>query len=339
MFGPSSLPRNLEAAIRDTRSKKVQVRVEAVRELVPHVDADRARVVRALEGALRDDEPSVRAAAATALADVQGSEALSGLLLTMEDDDGYVRQMAITALGEIGDPRATQRLRRALSDARPEVRFQAVIAFPRVCASRSDALDALVEATHDDDAHVCHIAIRMAEELAGEGTLEERVVARARALLRHDAGVVRIAAAIVTARAGEPEAREVLTKVARGELTTDDPQDEAAAIELCGELGLDQTTSALERRAFGGLLGFRRDRLAWHARVALARMGHDRASREIVGELGSWLRDRRTLAVAAAGRARLLAAREVIASMRGDVARADPSAVDEALAVLSEARP
>lgn len=323
--------------MRDVRSQKVEVRVDAIRELVPHLDEDRARVVRTLEGALRDDAPAVRAAAATALADVKGHEALAALVGAMEDDDGYVRQMAIAALGEIGDVRAEEPLRRALRDKRPEVRFQAVMAYPRVCASKPDAVEALVQATRDDDPHVAHIAIRMAEELADGGPLEERVLARARAMLRHDAASVRVAAAIVTARSGAPGAREVLADLARGAIDTDDPEDEATAIELCGELGLEQTKPALEKRAFGGMLGFRRDRCAWHARVALARMGHDRASKEIVRELGSWIRDRRTLAVAAAGRARIAAAREVIASMRGDAERADPAAVDEALAALSEA--
>lgn len=51
-------------------------------------------------------------------------------------------------------------------------------------------------------------------------------------------------------------------------------------------------------------------------------------------ELGDRRRDVRTLAVAAAGRARLVAARERILAMRGNPARADPTAVDEALAVI-----
>jgi hypothetical protein len=70
--------------------------------------------------------------------------------------------------------------------------------------------------------------------------------------------------------------------------------------------------------------------------VALARMGHERAQREILRELSARDRDLRTLAVAAAGRARLVAAREPIAAMKGDARRADPDAVDEALAALAE---
>lgn len=337
MFRPPQLPRTLEAALRDVKSTKPSARAESARELAAHADVDRERVVRSLEEALRNDvDPSVRSAAALALADVNAAEALPSLLVAVEDDDADVRQMAITALGEIGDARATTRLQRALSDERPEVRFQAVIAFPRVCPERSDAIAALLKATHDEDALVCHIAIRMAEELGSDDEgVEQAVLTRARSLVRHASPAVRIAAAILLARAGEPDGREILAQVARGELTTSDGEDEAAAIELCGELRVESARPGLERRAFGRAFGLVRDRFAWNARVALARMGHERATREIVRDLSAWDRDRRTLAVAAVGRARIASARPLIEAMRGDEARADRGAVDEALAALA----
>jgi hypothetical protein len=129
---------------------------------------------------------------------------------------------------------------------------------------------------------------------------------------------------------------EVLIAVALRELSTPEAEDEASAIELCGELGLEAARPGLERRAFGGAL-LLRDRFAWNARVALARMGHTRACEQIVRELDAWDRDRRTLAVAAAGRARIAAARDRITAMRGDAQRADPHAVDEALEALAPA--
>jgi HEAT repeat protein len=268
-------------------------------------------------------------------------EALADLLLAVEDGEPLVRQMAIAALGEIGDPRATERLRRALADERAEVRFQAVMAFPRVSVERADALEALLHATHDEDAFVCHIALRMTDEVRDGSAPDARVLARARALLGHASIEVRVASAILLASPGDavPEkekarALEILAEVARGELRTRDREDEAAAIELCGEIGVEAARAGLETRAFGGLLRLRRDRFSWHARVALARMGHARAAAEILGELGARDRDVRTLAVAAAGRAQLAAARERILAMRGDEARADPHAVDEALASL-----
>jgi HEAT repeat protein len=339
MFGPTALPRTLQAALRDVGAEKVQVRASAVRDLVRHGSEARAQVVVALERALRDADARVRSEAAIALADLKASEALPALLVAVEDSDAHVRQMAILALGEIADPRATERLRRALSDKRPEVRFQAVMAFPRVCSDGADAIDALVQASRDDDPLVCHIALRMAEELGSgvDGSVApEALLDRARDLLRHDSARVRAIAAIVLARIGQGGG-DVLAQVALGTLRDLDAEDEATAIELCGVLGIEAARPGLERRAFGGLLGIRRDRFAWHARVALARMGHARATREIMQELSAWDRGRRTLAVAAAGQARILAARGIIESMRGDEGRADPSAVDEALEALSQA--
>jgi HEAT repeat protein len=363
MFRAPPLPRTLEAALRDLGADRPSVRAEAVRDLGAYAEDARERVIGALQKALRDTAPEVRARAATTLADIEGREALAELSIAVEDDDALVRQMAIAALGEIGDARATERLRRALADARPEVRFQAVMAFPRVSASREAATDALLAATRDEDGLVCHIALRMAEELAhaegGSGEVDARFLDRARALVKHASPEVRVASAILLARAGDDGAAsgpkppradarvkggdgldkvldEIFAGVATKAIHTSDREDEAAAIELCGERGISPARAGLERRAFGGLLGFRKDPLAWHARVALARMGHERACREILREIGARDRDVCTLAVAAAGRARLVAAREQIQALRG-ADRADPHALDEALAALDEA--
>ncbi len=344
MFRAPPLPRTLEAALRDLGAEKPAVRAASLRDLVAYAGeggpgATRERVVRALQKALRDDDaPAVRAVAATALADAGAQEALPDLLVAVEDEDPLVRQMAIAALGELGDPRATERLRRALADDRAEVRFQAVMAFPRVSASAEASIDALLHATRDEDAFVCHIALRMTDEVRDGGPPDERVLARARALLAHTSAEVRVASAILLAlqRPVDPRATRVLADVGRGELRTRDHEDEAAAIELCGELGLTVAQAGLEKRAFGGLLGLRRDPFAWHARVALARLGHERACRDILREIGARDRDVCTLAVAAAGRAHLAVARERILALRGDEARADPHAVAEALTALTE---
>jgi HEAT repeat protein len=338
MFRPPLLPRTLEAAHRDLASDKPSVRADAARDLAKHADDARDEVLRGLTTALSDRDASVRAAAATALADIEGKEALDALIAAVGDDDAMVRQMALTALGEIGDPRAEPRVKKALSDSMAEARFQAVIAYPRLAGSRAAAMEALLHATRDEDDLVCHIALRVAEELGREGgEIDERVMVRARALSTHGSPQVRVLSAILLAPRGDAKAKDVLVQTARGELKTRDREDEATAVELVGELGLDAARAGLERRAFGGLLGLFRDPLAWHARVALARMGHERASREILRELGAPDRDVRTLAVAAAGRARLVAAKPRIAAMRGDEARADPHAVDEALETLTAA--
>jgi hypothetical protein len=117
-----------------------------------------------------------------------------------------------------------------------------------------------------------------------------------------------------------------------GEVELDDEQ---AAISLVGSLGLPDAVVGLRRRAWG-VIG--RDPLAFEARVALARLGDERAKEKILRGLGAWTKDVRTMAVVAAGRARLAAARDRIAGMSGDPSRAEPDAVDEALALLNSAQ-
>jgi hypothetical protein len=117
-----------------------------------------------------------------------------------------------------------------------------------------------------------------------------------------------------------------LAELACGKLSTPEAEDEAAAVELAGELGLHETVHCLARRAFG-VLRWRADPFAWQALVALARLGDARAERKIMRDLHSRDRDRRTMAVAAVGRARLASLQPVVVAMQGQPALADPSAV------------
>jgi HEAT repeat protein len=276
----------------------------------------------------------VRAAAAIGIADMRGTEALPSLLIAVEDDDSYVRQMALAAIGELADRRAGERLRRALSDARPEVRFQAVIAFTRVVPE--EAMGAIEQSLGDRDASIRYIALRCAEEatLGQDGPMPTSMLARAAELLDDPDTTVRVAAAVLLSRSGQNTGVPLLVDVVRGRVTTREQEDEAAAVELLGELGVAEAVPHLERRAFS-LLGFGEGRFAWQALVSLARMGHVRARARIMRDLRSWSRDRRTLAVAAAGRAQLAEARPLVEAMRGDEARADASTVALALDQLS----
>jgi hypothetical protein len=63
-------------------------------------------------------------------------------------------------------------------------------------------------------------------------------------------------------------------------------------------------------------------------------MGDARARAAILRALSAYSRDTRTLAVVAAGRANLFEALPIIAAMRADERRADPTAVEEALKAL-----
>lgn len=305
------LPRTLPAALRDVREAKPAVRASAIGDLGRHAlgaDSDEARrpIVDALVAALADEAPMVREAAAEALGDARASSALPALLVAVEDDDPIVRQKAIAALGELGDARAQTRLERALTDARPEVRFQAVMAFPRVSTSRTAASGALARAARDEDEHVAYIALRMGEELAAasDEPLDPALLEVARARLRHASPGLRAVAAVLLGAAHDRAGVDVIRALVRGDLTTDEPEDLAEAILLAGDLGLRDLTNALERRAFRGFLGLMRDPFAWHARTALARLGHARAIEAILRELRSGA----ATAIEAAERARVTAA-------------------------------
>src|SRR5450631_3814496 len=136
MFGLRSLPRTLEAALRDLRHAKNETRLSALGDLV------------------RLSETSDRARALGALCEVMDSDA-----------EVHVREMALAALGEIADEadqEARTLLNAARQDAAPEMRFQALIALNRI--AHETLLDELGLASRDLDAEVRQIAYRLAEE-------------------------------------------------------------------------------------------------------------------------------------------------------------------------------
>lgn len=344
MLSPPLLPRNLDASLRDLASQKPEMRAAAIEDLVRHARGDggiRDKAIPLLVKRLDDEHAAVRSAAAVALGDLAAKEAVTALLVKVEDDAPHVRQMAINALGEIGDEHALPRLRRALKDTRPEVRYQSVIAFARIgdevggdAASEVD--DALFEAASDDDVAIAHIALRVAEERFDDGHApEQRLLTRARALAADVAKPqVALVAAILLAKSGDERGKTLVTKVVRGEKIggrAAEKEDERAAVELAGELDLRELIPQLEKRTWGAMR-FVRDTCPFHARIALARMGHAKATKEILAELGSTRREVLSGAVVSAGRARLQAARETIAALPPELV--DPELVKEALARL-----
>jgi HEAT repeat protein len=339
MYTPSPLPRTLEAAVRDVTHKKPEVRMSAVRDLGRIAGGDErkaalAALVRALE---HDETAAVRSEAAIALADAQAHECLGALVAALDDGHTRVRQMAMLALGETARPsdkKARGIIERALGDGSAEVRFQALIAMHRIAGD--DAEQAVLAKTHDDDAHIRHVALRLAEErhLEAGGELPEPLRLRARGALRDDAPSVRLAAAVLLARAGDEAGKQVIADAVNSGKGVD-PEDEQAAIQLAGELRIEAARGGLMQRAWS-MLPTRRPRYKWQARIALAALGDTRARQSILRGLDSWSRDARTLAVAAAGRAGLSEARPLLEAMSRDAARADPEAVREALEQLGE---
>ena len=354
-------------------SSKPATRASAIRDVARHAqrsDTTRNRAIPLLKKALESDAASlVRAEAAVALADIGASDALPTLLVAVEDDDAYVRQMALSALGEIGDPRATQRLARALRDGRPEVRYQAIIAFARVAKNEPDAVAAaLLHALEDGDESICYIAMRLAEEqLTARGTTDslgasvdspafgqrldlpttewdEKIAARAEQLIDGAGDSIAVVAGLYLARSGRPRGRAVVLDVIAERRKTPELEDEQACIELAGEVALRDAISHLERRVWGKRRAIRtvlawgagdRSSCAWHARIALARMGHERARYEILADLGSWRREKREAAVVAVGRAHIREAQEVLERLETAGAPVEVALIREALVRLA----
>lgn len=340
MLAPPPLPRTLEASVRDLDSAKPEVRVSAIHDLLRHARGDEAvrdRAIPLLRKRLDDAQSKVRAAAVVGLADLVAKSEVPLLLRAVDDDDAYVRQMALTALGELPDPRSLPRVRRALTDKRAEMRYQAVIAFARIADGAKEIDQALLVATNDDDDAVVHIALRVAEErLDGGGALDPRLVTRARALLDSPSPHLALVAAILLGKAGDTAGHALVLRVVRGEKVnghSPEKEDERAAVELAGELGLEAARPHLEKRAWG-VMHFVRDTCVFHAKIALARMGHPRAIAEIMADLGSKRPDLLGGAVVAAGRARLVQARRLIE--RIPTVAVDPELVREALSRLDE---
>ncbi|MGD0676938.1 MAG: HEAT repeat domain-containing protein [Polyangiaceae bacterium] len=348
MFSPSPLPRSLEASFRDVASDRAATRQSAIRDLAQHAmrsGTTRSRTIPLLERALQDDgAASVRAEAAMALADLRAEEALSTLLVAIEDADPHVRQMALSAIGEIGDRRAVPRLERALRDDRPEVRYQGVIAFARVAKDDAAAVaSAVAHALDDRDEAIRYIAMRVAEEygLDGEPLRDERVAERAEQLVGTPDAAVAVVAALYLTRLGRSCGRALVLDVVAERRTTPELEDEQACVELVGELELREAIPHLERRVWGRRRVLRtvlswgagdRASCAWHARTALARMGHAKARSDIVADLGSWRRETREAAVVATGRARIGEARALLQGLEGSV---DADLVREALVRLA----
>jgi HEAT repeat protein len=341
MLQPPPLPRTLAASLRDLESQKASVRASAIRDLVRHAltDSDaRAKAIPLLSAKLKDDSGEVRGAAAVALGDLEAKEALPALLVAMEDDVEYVRQMAINALGEIGDLRAMQRLERALGDDRSDVRYQAVMAFCRVARRAGrDVRDALARGIEDEDHAVRYIALRVAEETVDElkDSRLESLAPKAKPLLEDREVSVRLAAAIFLAKVGDESGRAMVAKVVRGEPigpSRPEKEDEQEAVELSGRLELRDCIPHLEKRAWG-LGRWVRDTCSFHAKIALAAMGHERAKKEIIHDLSSGNRRTREAAVVAAGRARLAEARALLEKLRGE--DTDRELVQEALGRLT----
>jgi hypothetical protein len=335
MLGLPPLPRTLEAALRDIAHERPHVRKATLRDLVRLAESPgRPRAIAALGGALlRDPSAEIRAEAAIALADCRAHEARAELVAGLDDAHVRVRQMVVLALGEVAEPSDAEivgALRELVGHEEPSLRFQALIAFERL--GGAEAEQALARAADDADVEVRSMAFRLADRRYERSEPPAALLTAARRALA-DASAASATAALFLSAHGDRSADTALVAALAGKVPVSD-QDLQAITETVAELGIQAAREPLARRAFG-VFGVKLDAHGWDACVALSRLGDERATRAIFRRLRAWNRDTRTLAVVAAGRARLGAARQAILELRGDARRADPEAVEEALELLA----
>jgi HEAT repeat protein len=342
MYVWSPLPRSASATLRDASHAKARVRLSAIPDLVRWAQTDEGEtaVQRLKELVERDQDVEVRASAALALADAEAMSGLPVLLEAVASGLPRLRQMALVAIGELaepGDPDALGAVRIALASEAPALRFQGLVAAGRLMPQAELAIW-LEEFLADSEARLRYIACRVIEERffadaavteTARLALQQKLATR---LTDPDPDVV-VAAAVSLAPRGSTAARGVLIDALNRRRSFAQVEDEQAAIELCAELGLDAARPGLRARAFGRSWAGSSP-LGFQARVALARMGDERARHHILRGLSSWSRNIRAQCVAAAGLARLEAARPRLLEMCRDERAADSRSVSEALLAL-----
>ncbi|MFO0660129.1 MAG: hypothetical protein U0165_09905 [Polyangiaceae bacterium] len=163
----------------------------------------------------------------------------------------------------------------------------------------------LERAVGDRDPAIRYIALRVAEEALAEATSgctwESSALDLARRALQDPHANVKIAAALLLSHRGVHDGASVISSVIDGTMKAEDPQDEAACVEMAGALGCGRVHPHSNDERSGqracSASAFRSSHES-----SLAKLGHPRARAGILDDLGAWSLERRTLAVIAAGR-------------------------------------
>ena len=297
-FGPSLLVRRLEAALRDIQSSRVQVRRAAARDLSQYIDSSaRTRIVGRLEQlAMEDADIEVRVQGVLALADGGAVESVGLLVNLARAGVSRIRQIALLALGELAEPGSAQAVEVALEaveSALPGLRYQGLVTLKNL--QQGAVLGLIISKTVDDDSEVRWVAIRLIDELCFPNASRDSIsrvleawdadnTRKLQSLLEDPDRRVAVAATLLLSRLGVVTAIDKLPTLLSKASQKLDPQDEEAAIEIIGQLGLSHAKPELERRAWRLLW---EAPTTWPARVALAQLGDPRARQSILQSLYS----------------------------------------------------
>jgi HEAT repeat protein len=347
LFALPPLPRTVAAALRDADSKRPDVRRSAVVDLVRHVDSsERQAVVAALRQSLRsDDDPTIRAMTAIAIADNAITALLPDLLQALEDSEPRVQQMALLALGELANTAETEvieAIRPLLRSMLPALRYQALVAWRRLAGTAG--MTEIVAALDDDDREVRWVAWTLLEESidqqkpsSSETSTPRYSVAERETLLktlhsRGDDACMRIwvVGASVLLHLGDPAPMTRLLE--RVERTSGVSRADLVAItQRFGRLKFEPARKWLARHArrgwFEGALG-------WPATVALAALGDPAAEQAVLVELDSLSVRRRGRALAAILDLGMVAALDQLKRLEGQASGVDAWLVRETLVAL-----
>ncbi len=207
-----------------------------------------------------------------------------------------MKQIALLALGELAEfdsKEAVEAALEAVESALPALRYQGLVTLSSL--KRADALDDLLSKTTDDDPEVRWVAVRLIDELCfphearstDPPLLDGPNVTYANKLLplmQDQVPRVAVAATLLLCRLGDVSAINKLPAWLSPAPYKLEPQDEAAAIDLVGQLGLASAKAQLQRRAWRRLW---EGPMTWSARVALAQLGDARARQAILQSLYS----------------------------------------------------
>jgi hypothetical protein len=308
LFQISQLPRNIEAALRDSEAKNVDVRKSAVTDLVLHVGGEaKPRVVNALRRILRtDSDAEVRALAAIACADAGISELLPELFDALTEPSPRVTQMALLAIGELSVRSSDVDVLRVSSFLRselPALRYQSLLSLYRMRAT--DVYPELWRAIHDFDVELQWLGWHLLDDWYSKPDAPSR--ARGECATERDhcgflpklrqpervqelfflaekaTPKVRLEATLLLLRFDEAEAWRILRSLLERPRTLESGQVERAVRRL-GSANCRSSVPWLLKRArvgwFEGMYG-------WTAICALAQLGESAARATIIAELGS----------------------------------------------------